>query len=675
MHLRRCLLFVLATLALPAHADERFSVLVGGTRIGHLTVDAEGNRLAIDYDYKNNGRGPTLKESIELGADGLPQRWKIEGSTTFGSPIAESFARDGDGATWTDALGPGEANAGPAKLYVAQDASPWALGLYARALLAAPGNRLPALPAGELQLTRHEPLRLAVDGGTVELSVVSVGGIDLNPDFLVLDGQNALYAVISPSFVLVREGGEADDKTLRDLAAQLSADRLEAIQQRTAQRFDAPVRLRNVRVFDAQRKTVGEPQTVIVHGSRISALAPADAEPSTESAEVIIDGEGGVLVPGMVEMHGHFSQAGGLLNLAAGITSVRDMGNNNAVLDETVARIERGEIGGPRLVRSGFIEGRSPFNSNNGRLVDSQAAAVDAVRWYAARGYWQVKRYNSLKPEWVPAIIAEARRHGLRVAGHVPAFANADQMIDAGYDEITHINQLMLGWVLGPDEDTRTLLRITGMKRLAGLDLDSPPVQATLDRLVKGKVAVEPTMVIHESALLGREGAVPVRFEGLLEHLPIAQQRDARKAWLALEEPGDDAAYRAAYATILAALQRMHQRGIVLIPGTDMGGGFNYHRELALFQQIGMTPAEVLAHASLGMARYLGQDQQLGSIERGKLADFFLVDGDPTRDLAALRRIRLVAKDGVFYAPAQIHAEFGIRPFVQPPTIVRPAGS
>ena len=296
------------------------------------------------------------------------------------------------------------------------------------------------------------------------------------------------------------------------------------------------------------------------------------------------------------------------------------------------------------------------------------------MRWYAARGYWQVKLYNSLKPEWVPAIIAEARRHGLRVAGHVPAFANANQMIDAGYDEITHINQLMLGWVLGPDEDTRTLLRITGMKRLAGLDLDSAPVQATLDRLVKGKVAVEPTMVIHESALLGREGEVPVRFEGLLAHLPIAQQRDARKAWLALDEPGDDAAYRAAYATILKALQRMHQRGIVLIPGTDMGGGFNYHRELMLFQQIGMTPAEVLAHASLGMARYLGQDQQLGSIERGKLADFFLVDGDPTQDLAALRTIGLVAKDGVFYAPAQIHAEFGIRPIVQPPSIMRPAG-
>lgn len=672
MRLSCCLLLLLTAFASSTRADERFSVLVGGTRIGHLTVDAKGNTLAIDYDYKNNGRGPTLKETIELGADGLPQRWRIDGSTTFGSPIAESFARDGDGATWTDALGPGEANAGPAQLYVAQDASPWALGLYARALLAAPGNRLPALPAGELQLTRHDPLRLEVDGGAVELPVVSVGGIDLNPDFLVLDGHNALYAVISPNFVLVREGGEADDKTLRDLAARLSAERLEAIQQRTAQRFDAPVRLRNVRVFDAHGKTVGAPQTVIVYRNRISALAPLDSP--VMPGEVLIDGEGGVLVPGLFEMHGHFGQAGGLLNLAAGITSVRDMGNNNAVLDETVARIESGEIGGPRLVRSGFIEGRSPFSSNNGRLVDSEAAAVDAVRWYAARGYWQVKLYNSLKPEWVPAIIAEARRHGLRVAGHVPAFANANQMIDAGYDEITHINQLMLGWVLGPDEDTRTLLRITGMKRLAGLDLDSAPVQATLDRLVKGKVAVEPTMVIHESALLGREGELPVRFEGLLAHLPIAQQRDARKAWLALDEPGDDAAYRAAYATILKALQRMHQRGIVLIPGTDMGGGFNYHRELMLFQQIGMTPAEVLAHASLGMARYLGQDQQLGSIERGKLADFFLVEGDPTQDLAALRTIRLVAKDGVFYAPAQIHAEFGIRPIVQPPSIMRPAG-
>ena len=134
--------------------------------------------------------------------------------------------------------------------------------------------------------------------------------------------------------------------------------------------------------------------------------------------------------------------------MLAGITSVRDMGNDNAVLDALVRRIESGEIGGPHVIRSGFIEGKSPFSANNGIVVDSQEKALDAVRWYGARGFWQIKIYNSMNPAWVPAMVEEAHRLGMRVAGHVPAFASADQMIDAGYDELTHINQFVLGWLI-----------------------------------------------------------------------------------------------------------------------------------------------------------------------------------------------------------------------------------
>ena len=103
-------------------------------------------------------------------------------------------------------------------------------------------------------------------------------------------------------------------------------------------------------------------------------------------------------------MHAHLDQDSALLNVAAGVTSVRDMGNDNAVLDGLIARIESGAIGGPRVTRSGFIEGKSPFSANSGIVVASEAEALDAVRWYAARGYWQIKIYNSMNPAWVPAM-------------------------------------------------------------------------------------------------------------------------------------------------------------------------------------------------------------------------------------------------------------------------------
>ena len=126
----------------------------------------------------------------------------------------------------------------------------------------------------------------------------------------------------------------------------------------------------------------------------------------------------------MYEMHAHTGQESALLNLVAGITTMRDMGNDNAVLDTLIQRIDAGEIGGPRIIRSGFIEGKSPFSANNGIVVDSQAEAVDAVRWYGARGYWQIKIYNSMNPAWVPAMVKEAHRLGMRGAGHVPAFCD-----------------------------------------------------------------------------------------------------------------------------------------------------------------------------------------------------------------------------------------------------------
>ncbi len=211
-------------------------------------------------------------------------------------------------------------------------------------------------------------------------------------------------------------------------------------------------------------KALTEPVAVVVSGSTIAGVEPLSS-PATPG-EVTIDGGNGTLVPGMFEMHAHLDQEDALLNVLSGITSVRDMGNTNDVLDGLIARIEAGTIAGPRVTRSGFIEGKSPFNANSGIVVDSEAAALDAVRWYGARGYWQIKIYNSINPAWVPAMVQEAHRLGMRVAGHVPGVRHADAVIAAGYDELTHINQFMLGWVLEPGEDTRTLLRLTAMKRL-----------------------------------------------------------------------------------------------------------------------------------------------------------------------------------------------------------------
>ena len=663
----------LATLATatPALAEvERYSIVFGGRTVGHLNADVQGLTVAIDYDYKDNGRGSTMKEALRLDEAGRPVAWDITGTTTFGSKVEEHFAASGGAATWTDATGRGTGRAGG--LYVAQQGSPWASGLYARALIRS-GGRTAALPGGTLTVTKGETLGVAGAGGPLQVTRYDLAGIDTDPTTILLDPQNRLFASIETRGGVIRAGYEGEVERLKTLAAQWTTDRFVAIQKKVAHRYGAPLRVRNVRLFDPQTMALTAPVSVLVAGNRIAAVEPAD-EPATPG-EVSIDGAGGTLVAGMYEMHAHTQQSGALLNLVAGITTMRDMGNDNAVLGRLIERIDDGTVAGPRIVRAGFVEGKSPYSANNGILVGSEAEAVAAVRWYGARDFWAIKSYNSMNPVWIPAVAREAHRLGLRLIGHVPAFATADQMMEAGYDEMTHINQYMLGWVIKPTEDTRTLFRLTALKRLPGLDLGSAKVQHTIGLSVARHIPIDVTLGIHENLLLNRDGQVAPGAVDYFDHMPIGSQRSLKEAWIDTSAPGDDAAYRGAYAKIVETVRLLNSRGVMIVPGTNTGGAFTYHRELELYQQAGMTPPQILKRATWDMARYLGQDQSLGSIEKGKLADFFLVPGDPTRNLKAIKSIAMVVKDGQVYFPSEVYPEFGIKPFAPAPKITLPSVS
>jgi imidazolonepropionase-like amidohydrolase len=641
-----------------------YSVIFGEKKVGHLTAETKGAVTTVDYDVKNNGRGPTIAETVTLDTAGLPTAWSVKGSTTFGSKIAETFARKGTRGEWVDSTGKGHSTVSTPTIYLAQSSSPWADGIYIRALLKS-GGSLPALPGGSLRLEKGETLTVQGDGGPLQVTRYDLIGIDLDPAIVLMDPSNNLFATVDSSFIVVRAGYEGEEKRLRGMAAAWSSERFVKIEHDVAHRYAGPVRIRNIRIFDPKSAALTAPMSVLVQGKVIAAVEPLDS-PATPG-ETTIDGEGGTLLAGMYEMHAHLGQSDALLNLIAGITTVRDMGNDNAVLDKLIQQIDSGIIGGPHVVRSGFVEGKSPFNANNGILVDSQEKAIDAVRWYAARNYWQIKSYNSMNPAWIPAMAKEAHLLGMRVAGHIPAFSNADAMIEAGYDEITHINQFSLGWVIAPGEDTRTLFRLTALKRLPALDLNSEKVQHTVNLMVDHKIAIDPTLGIHEQLLLRRDGKVPQGAVDYIDHMPIGYRRDQMKALADTSAPGDDRAYALAFDKLVAVVRMLHDRGVFIVFGTDTGGSFTYHRELELYQLAGFTPAEILKRATFDSARYVGQDQRMGSIEKAKLADFFLVPGDPIKDLKAIKTIRMVVKDGTFYYPSEVYPKFGIQPFATPP--------
>ncbi|MCF6264808.1 MAG: amidohydrolase family protein [Xanthomonadales bacterium] len=646
---------------------ESFSILLAGTLVGKLEVEHNAGITLVDFEFRNNGRGPSIKEKLKRAENGLPSSWTIEGSTAFGNKVDEHFILTGSQASWKDTTGSSSTTLAEPQMYVSQEASPYAIWVYAQALLADDDHSMPVLPGGTLRMDSMQQLSLKGEAAEISATVYAMSGLGLNPTYFLLDDNSALLAIISPSFALIREGFEAEDERLRALATEFSAQRFELIQKNVAHNFDGPIRIKNVRIFDPATQQLGEPVSVIVSGNKIEKITPVDSP--ALAGETVIDGAGGSLVAGMYEMHGHVSQNGGLLNIAAGVTSVRDMGNNNEVLSGLIDKMKSGRLAGPRITRSGFIEGKSPYSSNNGIVASTEEEALAAVRQYAGGEYYQIKIYNSMNPQWVPAMIAEAHALGLKVAGHVPAFSNADAMIAAGYDELTHINQVMLGWVLDEGEDTRTLLRLTALRRLPALEMDDPKIAATINAMVEKNVSIDPTLAIHEALLRSRNGAVSPGSVDFIEHMPVGIQRSAKTAWADIATPEDDKAYWQAFDKIIETVKLMRDKGIMLLPGTDLGGSFYYHRELELYQLIGMTPAEILKWATYDMAAYLGQEDMLGSIEAGKYADFFLIPGDPTKDLKAIKTISMVVKDGTVYFPSEIYPEFGIRPFVTAPSV------
>jgi hypothetical protein len=648
--------------------EENYSVIISDTKVGYLKVNTIGDTINIDYDYKNNGRGPTIKETLVLDSKGFPVSWEVTGNTTFGNAVNEKFSMEGDGASWTDATGSGNTVLDVPKLYVNQFGSPYTAVLAARLLMDAPNNTLPVLPAGNLTLTKMEEVNVpnASGDGELALTTYALSGAEMNPSYFIVDENNKFFAAISPRYIVIRDGYEAEEKSLRELAENYSAERYEKLQKEFAHNYTKKVRIANVKVFDPKTLSLTDPVSVVVEDEKITAIEAADA---TGDNEVLIQGNGGTLVPGLYEMHAHTGDNGALLNVLAGVTSFRDMGNNTLVLSNLIDKINSGVLAGPRITRLGFIEGKSPYSSNNGILAETKEEALAAVDSYDSLGFYGIKLYNSMNGEWAPAIVKKAHDQGLFVTGHVPAFSNANDMLRAGYDEMTHINQTMLGWVLEPEEDTRTLLRLTAMKRFPQLDLNSDKVQETLDLFVANQTAMDPTLSIHERLMLSRNGEVTPGALDYVDHMPPNEQRSLKVALAQIADDEEDKAYRDAYDKIVETLKLMKDKGILIVPGTDLGGAFNLHRELELYtEQLGYTPAEVLKLASYDMAQYLGHES-LGSIEVGKLADFFLVPGNPVENIKAIKSIAMVSRGGTIYYPSEVYPAFGITPFTEKPQI------
>lgn len=655
---------LIALLLAGAAQAQTYTVLCAKVACGHLRVSEAAGRLEVDYSYRNNGRGPDQKETLELAPDGAWLSYSTEGVATYGARIADRFELQDGRATWRSTVDQGErAGAGRELVYLPVQASPaWAARL-AQTLLQRPGQRAAALPVGQVRIERVQTLKPA--GATYEVGLYAIDGLDLEPAYLWLrEDTRGLFAQVAPGWGgTLLQGFEGEMDRLSDVQKAAQLARLERLAKTLPTPLPGLTLIEGVRWFDAAAAVLRGPSDVYLQDGRIAAIAKPGSFKNAAPAQRI-RGQGRTLLPGFVDMHAHLDASALLLNLASGVTAVRDVGNSNADLAELRGRIERGELLGPRIAANGFIEGKSPFSSQADFVPDTLPDALAAIDWYAAHGYRQLKLYNSIRPEWVKPMVAHARELGLRTGGHVPAFMTARQAVEAGYDELHHINQVTLNFLVGKGDDTRTLLRfnLPGDKA-ADLQLNDRRTQDFLALLKKKGTVVDPTMTAFEAQYTQRQGQPNPSYAMVAANLPAVVQRSL----LSAEVDMDDSKARrwgASWRVMMDLLRRMHAAGIPLVAGTDATPGLALQRELELYVQAGIPAAQALKIATWNGAKYSDRLGEIGSIERGKRADLVLVDGDPVADIRAVRRVALVILGEQALSPAALYQAMGILPFV-----------
>jgi imidazolonepropionase-like amidohydrolase len=317
---------------------------------------------------------------------------------------------------------------------------------------------------------------------------------------------------------------------------------------------------------------------------------------------------------------------------------------------------------GPRVLVAGLIDGRGPYQGPSKVFADTVAEGKADIDTYAARGYEQIKLYSSLEPELVAPLAAYAHSKHLRVSGHVPAHMFAAEAVEAGYDEIQHANFLMLQFISSRDDDTRTPLRFTLVaQKGASLDLASPEVRKFVALLVKHKTVIDPTLATFEPMFLARQGQLGPTYAAVADRFPVQVRRGLYNGAMPVPE-GMDATYRASYEMMKKLVKTLWDAGVRVVAGTDDLAGFALHRELELYADAGIPPADVLALATIGAARVMRHEKEWGSIAPGKYADLVLVDGKPDEHIADVRRPVTVVKGGTVYASADLLAAIGVRP-------------
>lgn len=611
------------------------------------TINKNGNELTynIDFEFTDRGRPVPLKAKLVTTADHEPVSLFIKGSTSRFSVINDSIRIQNKMATsWVDSVVSKE-QIKPLTFPVA-GYSPGTVQMVLLQYWRKHGQpkSIAMLPKGEVLIKNDGKETLRFQNSDLVLNRYIISGLIWGNEIAWTDNKGNLICLITndaegDKLEMMREAYEPLLPQLIGKAASY-AMKLFSSSMKMNEAKNKILAIVGGNVIDVEEKENISNAVIIIENGIITKLGTA-ANTKIPANATVIHAEGKTILPGLWDMHAHFQQAEwGPSYLAAGVTTVRDCGNEYDYINAIKEAIDSHKGIGPLILKAGIIDGSGPRGLGIVR-ANTKEEAVTVVNMYKNNGFAQIKIYSSVKPDIVKAICDEAHRLNLTVTGHIPQNMSTQAGIDSGMDMINHM-QGVYAMMKKNKDGSVDMLDATSIDALAYLKAHH--------------TVVDPTIGVYEMTYRPVNEDIKI-MEPNYFNLPLPLQQ----LFTTMGLPADAAKkYLPMYESMKTLVKTLYDNGITVVAGTDMGfPGYSVPRELELYVQAGLTPMQAIQAATITPALVMQMDKTTGSIKAGKKADLIILDANPFSEIRNIRKVHTVIKEGQEYNPHILHKMVG----------------
>ncbi len=604
--------------------------------------------LTDKFLFTDRGTRVPLDTIFRAGRDLTPRSFESSGKSSRVSNVDVSLRPQRDTA--------------PKQFFIINGYSPVAQQMLMLRYWLGHGSPVPLsiLPRGSVEIRRRGVERVSVNGGSVMLTRYSISGLIWGREVVWLDARQRLVALVGidaefDHFEATAEGYASLLPNFVATAAQDGMAALAELSQRVRVTQKGPLAIVGATLIDGTASSPVLDSVVIVDNGRIVSVGTRASSRIPRGATVF-DASGKTLLPGLWDMHAHFEQVEwGAIYLAAGVTTARDVGNELEFIVAVRNALREGRGLGPQLLLAGVVDGSGPTALGVER-VDSRA---DAERWvaeYKKAGFEQMKIYSSVKLEEVKAVSDAAHRAGMTVTGHIPNGMDIFQGVDAGMDQVNHIEYLLTPL---PPHAPPGASRDERLQALASVDVNGPEAAREIEFLKQHNTVVDPTLALYEWLYHPVDQPVSTFEPGVAGVAPELAQ-PLNSAGVSTDAA---AVMHRIFTNEVAMIGALHKAGVRVVAGTDQAiPGHSLHREIELYVQAGFTPLEAIQAATSVPAQVMGLGKDVGTVEVNKRADLIVLDANPLDDIHNIRTVEFVVANGVIYPTAKLWESVGFKP-------------